>query len=578
MVTAYRLDQLEPNIAAIQAGTGKPVLSLAWPCGCTDPSRWQAASSYYLGARGYYDYIAQLNWVEDLNTPTPANFMNLNSAASYRQDFVDQAYAEGKWSITTSHGSCTGIDYLGAQNANGNLWVATVGEVLEYIQVRDASQFSNYSRVGRTISFDVVHNLSTFQPESITTPEPYSFLPIVFDNPVTLKIHILDTDSVLSVTVDDVPVESPSIQILDGARFITFDAALNTTRHVVVNLAAPAPAISNVSENPDPVELGTSATFTATVIPAEGTSLGTVTLRVLSPELHDYTMDLVSGNQYAASFTPAQLGTYSYQVIATNSEGAASQSSPASFTVVGYHPTSLALTGSNALQHFGWRSEQLICRGFRYRRSGVGNSGDQRKWRLAGIYLAGQRLVEPNLAPPGSDPADRVGWNGPHSRNRGCAGFVSQFTGLANCAAELRVADEEKHELPVQVYDESSSGGTLTCHLLFQAGLGANESRTYYIYYGNPAATAPTYTTDLTSSTAGNMLNVRNTFLDLDLDTSSGIVSRVQLPTGTNTNLPLSTQANAYWGWHQVCSSLDGNITGKNNLCSGGQRQPPAWY
>ncbi len=54
-VQAYRLNQLEPNIAAIETGTGKPVLSLAWPCGCTDPSRWEAAENYYLGARGYYD-------------------------------------------------------------------------------------------------------------------------------------------------------------------------------------------------------------------------------------------------------------------------------------------------------------------------------------------------------------------------------------------------------------------------------------------------------------------------------------------------------------------------------------------
>ena len=57
-VTSYRLNQIEPNIAVIEAGTGKPVLSLAWPCGCTDPSRWAAAQSYVLGARGYYDYMA----------------------------------------------------------------------------------------------------------------------------------------------------------------------------------------------------------------------------------------------------------------------------------------------------------------------------------------------------------------------------------------------------------------------------------------------------------------------------------------------------------------------------------------
>ena len=47
----------------------------------------------------------------------------------------------------------------------------------------------------------------------------------------------------------------------------------------------------------------------------------------------------------------------------------------------------------------------------------------------------------------------------------------------------------------------------------------------------------------------------------------------MRLPLGSNTDLPLSTSANAYWGWHQVCSSLDGNITGRNSLCQGGTAQ-----
>ena len=182
-----------------------------------------------------------LTWLEDVNLPTPVKMLNLNTAASYRQDFVDRAYAEGKWSITTSHGSCAGIDYIGAQKTNGHLWVAPIGEVLKYIQVRDASQFTSYARAERTISFDVAHNLSTFQPASITTPTPYSFLPIVFDNPVTLKIHLLDSDTVQGVTMDGNPV-SYVIQNLEGTRYITFDATLNASRHVVVTLAAPAPA------------------------------------------------------------------------------------------------------------------------------------------------------------------------------------------------------------------------------------------------------------------------------------------------------------------------------------------------
>jgi len=38
------------------------------------------------------------------------------------------------------------------------------------------------------------------------------------------------------------------------------------------------------------------------------------------------------------------------------------------------------------------------------------------------------------------------------------------------------------------------------------------------------------------------VVSVSNSYLDLDLDTGGGVVSRVRLPMGTNTNLPLSTR------------------------------------
>jgi hypothetical protein len=569
VVSAYRLNQLEPNIAAIQAGTNQPVLSLAWPCGCSDPSRWSAASYYYLGARGYSDYVANLTWLEDVNLPTPFNIFNLNTAAAYRQDFVDQAYAEGKWSITTSHGSCDGIDYLGAQNANGHLWVAPVGEVLKYIQVRDASQFNNYNRSGRTISFDAVHNLPTFQPTSITTPTPYTFLPIVFDNPVTLKIHLLDVDSVLSVMMDDVPVTSYVVQTLDGTRFITFDAALNTSHHVVVNLAAPAPAISAVTAT-NPVELGSQAQVSATVIPGEGTTLGTVTLRVLSPETNDYPMSVVSGDQYSASFTPAQLGVYTYQVIATNSEGTPSQSSPASFTVVDTTPPSsqaqsqsydqIAAGDPNVLSAQGRDPGGLARAILSTNESGTWQDFD---WPVSDWWnhsWAHRRAVTVTEAA------------GLARTNETVDLLISSdtFSGLTSCVNELRVADQARNELPVQVYDEQVNGGVRTCHLLFQATVGANASRTYYVYYGNPTAVAPTYTTDLNVTSAGNVRTVQNSFFNLDLDSVFGIISRLRLLQGSNINLPLSTTSNLYWGWHQVCSTAHGNITGKNSLCQGG--------
>ncbi len=283
-------------------------------------------------------------------------------------------------------------------------------------------------------------------------------------------------------------------------------------------------------------------------------------------------MSLVAWHRdtYAASFTPGSLADYTYQVLATNDSGGSSQSAVHTLTVVDTTPPawrSQAQTHASILvgEANSLSAEGLDIGGLEWATLATNESGVWQEftwpvsdwWDPTWLHRVPILVTEPAGIARTAETVDVLVSS-------------AQFTGLANCAAELRVADAAKHELPVQVYGESSSGGTLTCHLLFQANLAANESRTYYIYYGNPAATAPAYTTDLASSTVGNLLNVHNTFLNLDLDTSSGIVSRVQLPTGTNTNLPLSTQTNSYWGWHQVCSSLDGNITGKNSLCSGG--------
>ncbi len=563
-VIAYRESQLEPNIAAIEAGTGVPVVSMAWPCGCADARRMTAASYYYLGARGYHDHIAELYWVQDVNEPTPTEFMNLNSARSYDQTFIDRAIDEGKWAIITSHGSCAGIDYIGSQS--DVLWAAPVGEVLKYILVRDAAQFTNYDRFGQTISFDATHDLGTFERQQVDgTP----MSTIVFDNPVTLKAHVLDTDDVLSVEVDGVPV-SFVVRTLEGARYVLFDASLEVARHVVVTLAQPAPTIEDIVDN-SPVELGDSAHVNATVTIVEGT-VQAVTLQVLSPEAAEYPMTLVGGSTdtYAASFVPGQLGEYSYQVLASNDEGNTAQSLPQTLLVQDTTPPSwraqsqahdAILVGElNTLT-----AEGLDLGGLEWAILATDESGTWQEftwpvtdwWDHDWLY---RRAINVTEAAGLARTAETVDL------------YVSEaeFPGLTNCAAELRVTDDSGSELPVQVYDERMDGGTLTCQLLFQADVGANASRTCYVYYGNSSATPPTYATDLTSSIAGDLLTVGNSFFDLDLDTDAGVVSRVRLPAGSNTNLPLSPETDSYWGWHQVCSSDDGNITGKDQLCTGG--------
>ncbi len=564
-VNTYRQDQIEPNLVAIEGGTGKPVVSMAWPCGCADARRMTAASSYFLGVRGYYDYIAQLAWVQDVNEPTPVEFMNLNSANSYDQTFIDRAYNEGKWAIITSHGSCAGIDYMGSRR--NAMWVAPVGDVLKYIRVRDAAQFTNYSRAGRTISFDVQHNLGALQRQRVDSTY---MSPIVLDNAVSLKAHLLDADNVLSVQVNGASV-SFAVQALEGTRYVVFDSALDSARHVVITLAGAAPTLGAISDN-SPVEFGGAAYVTATVTISEGT-VQTVTLRVLSPQAADVAMSLVAGttDSYAASFSPSQVTTTTYQVLASNSEGTSSLSAVRSLVV---RDTTLPAWQSQAQAH-----DAILATGVNtLTAQGLDLGG--LKWAILSTNESGA-WQEFNW--PASDWWDHA-WAHRRAINVAEAAGLARtnetvdlslsaadMPGLTDCAAELRVADGNRVEIPSQVVDVQSDGGNLTCRLLFQASVNANSNRIYYVYYDNPSATPPVYTTDLTRSSAGGVVTVHNSFFDLDLDADSGVVSRVRLPGGSNTDLPLSPETSVYWGWHQVCSSADGgNITGKNSLCVGG--------
>ena len=261
-ITAFRQNQIEPNLAAIEAGTGQPVVSMAYPCGSTDAARMTAAQSYFVGARGYYDpWDSNFPWIYDINPATPTEFMNLNADTYFSPALVDKAIAQGGWHVAAIHDYCEGINYLSSQR--NNLWVAPVGEVLKYIRVRNATQFSNYLRAGQTISFDAVHTLGDLQRQKVDgTP----LTPIIYDDPVTLRIHILDTDQVLSVEVNGTSAAF-TVQTINGSRYVLLDTPVNYTRHVVLELSS-----SPTTATPTPTtSLTPTATPTGTFIPPTAT-------------------------------------------------------------------------------------------------------------------------------------------------------------------------------------------------------------------------------------------------------------------------------------------------------------------
>ncbi len=196
-VEAYRRDEIDPNVSVIEQETGEPVLSMAWPCGCTDPSRMKAAEPYFLGVRGYYDEVANLRWIDDVNTATPHAFLNLNASVRFDPSFVHRAAAEGKWAIITTHEStgAEGIDYIG--DHLDELWAAPVGEVLKYIKVRDAARILGFRRRSGSISFTIRHDLPVF---ARSTLNGRALLPVVYDNPVTIKVYLRDDERVSRVT------------------------------------------------------------------------------------------------------------------------------------------------------------------------------------------------------------------------------------------------------------------------------------------------------------------------------------------------------------------------------------------
>jgi hypothetical protein len=88
---------------------------------------------------------------------------------------------------------------------------------------------------------------------------------------------------------------------------------------------------------------------------------------------------------------------------------------------------------------------------------------------------------------------------------------------IGNCTKELRITDSNGIEIPSQVDTDSIAGGTYSCTVVFIANSTALGSSTYYTYYGNPYAAAPSYaSTDPYFSVSPSLL--KNSYYNLPLD------------------------------------------------------------
>lgn len=348
-VTAYRTDELEPNIASIEQATKLPVLSMAWPCGCTDPARESAASSYFLGARGFYDGVANFTFVDNIDPADPPDPMNLWVGLSiepgqslFDPTPIDNAIAENGWAIVVSHGDCSEISYMGQKR--NVLWAAPIGTVMKYIKVRDAAVFSNYVKTSTSITFNAVHNLPTFQRQKVNGTY---FLPVVYDNAVTLMVHVLSTDNVVSVLLDGSSV-AYAIQTIGGTRYVTFDASLVKSRSVQVVLGQDYSL--TVQPSSQSIAQGGQTTFTVTSA-AIGGYKGTLTFNVTGlPSGSAFTIVpnsvSVPGTSTLTISTTTSIspGTYAFAVNAT--DGKISHSAAGSLTIIPPPPTLVSVSDS----------------------------------------------------------------------------------------------------------------------------------------------------------------------------------------------------------------------------------------
>lgn len=238
----YAREEVEPNIRAIEGLTHRPVLSVAWPCGCVVPDRIKATQQYVLGARGFYEgpgsvsYDVACNQMrEGFVSATPEQWYNLPSYANetagipFWEHVIDQAIREERWLIVTAHTTCNGIAELAARQAD--LWIAPIGEILRYISVRDRTIVEKAVLSEDAVVISVRHTLRTrVRPAIAGAP----LLPIVYDNVVTLAIEIPSERGVAGVLVDRIPYLTYRIINRDSTQLLLVDLALDHTRDITV--------------------------------------------------------------------------------------------------------------------------------------------------------------------------------------------------------------------------------------------------------------------------------------------------------------------------------------------------------
>jgi len=116
----------------------------------------------------------------------------------------------------------------------------------------------------------------------------------------------------------------------------------------------------------------------------------------------------------------------------------------------------------------------------------------------------------------------------------------------------------EQTEVPSQVYETSSWSErkderyqpTTTCNVAFLANVPARSEKVYLVFYGNPRAEKPNYTTDLRVSGESLELTVENAYYKMHFQDTSGSIDEIWMKMGVNEKFEHRLETNGAVQWN----------------------------
>ena len=227
--------QFASNILSLTTSSPVPqsqVISLAWPAGVTCVDEEVVAGDYFLVARGY-----NINQLED---PTPRDFMNLKSYNSHEhfpfppadlKTVVDAAVTQGKWFNLVLH-TLNNDDGAIVYSLGKNIWFATGGAVTKYIYQRDRVVITNYQQTTNYVQFDCYR--LPLDPSSV---RPFENA-IGTNDTLTLTVNV-KVSQALGLLVNGVPTA-----FTNNGSLIYFNALITTNaKTIVLNLGSNSPPV-----------------------------------------------------------------------------------------------------------------------------------------------------------------------------------------------------------------------------------------------------------------------------------------------------------------------------------------------